>query len=98
LPKKSHQVDFVKVMSPKARGFNKESGEVKKKVKNISELGFKQEKQSGARKKKLKERKFETTKIVSSTQNKNLKNVILNENSERIMNNEDRKDYRNKKQ
>ena len=85
-------------MSPKARGFNKESGEVQKKVKNISELGFKQEKQSGARKKKLKERKFETTKIFSSTQNKNLKNVILNENSERIMNNEDRKDYKNKKQ
>ena len=85
-------------MSPKAKGFNKESGEVKKKVKNISELGFKQEKLSGARKKKLKERKFETTKIFSSTQNKNLKNVILNENSERIMNNEDRKDYKNKKQ
>ena len=45
--------------------------------------------------------KVETDSITVAIDTANFEafgNVILNENSERIMNNEDRKDYKNKKQ
>lgn len=44
-PKKYPQADFVKVISPKTKENNKKQvfqvDQIKKKVKNISELGFK---------------------------------------------------------